>query len=90
MELFNRYVIDNDSYSTILKQKTTRVDKEGFPIYDVIGYYSTTEHCVKGLLNYLLKQKTKSDSKINDVKGIIEVIEQTKEELISELKKINV
>lgn len=99
MELFRgKYIIDCDSNANVtlklntgrtkvIKNKNTGGENEEI-IYDVLGYFSTYESCIKWFLGYLIKQKGKSDKQVNSVEKIIEVIEESKDELLSELKKL--
>lgn len=100
MELFRgKYIIDCDSNANVtlklntgrtklIKNKNTGEENEE-TIYDVLGYFSTYESCMKWFLGYLIKQKGRSDNQVNSVERIIEVIEESKNELLNELNKIN-
>ena len=44
------YYIDSDAYQFILKQDMHRVDKEGKPVFDLIGYYATVEQALRGYM----------------------------------------
>ena len=44
------YYIDADETQFILKEDKHKVDKEGRPIFDFIGYYGTFKQAVSGFL----------------------------------------
>lgn len=44
------YYIDADETQFILKEDKHRVDKEGRPIFDSLGYYGTFKQAVSGFL----------------------------------------
>lgn len=58
-------------------------------IYDVLGYFNTIEQCFGWFLNYLIKQKGKSN-KVDGVESILEAIKEAKEEILNEVKNITV
>ena len=43
------YYIDSDAYQFMLKKDMHRVDKEGRPVFDYLGYYATVEQALRVL-----------------------------------------
>ena len=97
MMLFNdKYKIESDKLNVTISVKTNNTkkikDKEtgefidtGEIIYSPIGYFSTMTQAITWLYDYLLKKKSKE---AKDVKELKAIIEECKNEIIKEVKNI--
>lgn len=74
------YYIDSDAYQFILKQDMHRVDKEGKPVFDLIGYYATVEQALRGYLKTQMRgYASKPDIEIGEA---LDFFEQMIKELV--------
>lgn len=74
------YYIDSDAYQFILKQDMHRVDKEGRPIFDNLGYYATVEQALRGYLKTEMRgYASKPDIEIGEA---LDFFEQMMKELV--------
>ena len=95
MMLFNdKYKIESDKLNVTISVKTNNTKKikvdgvqvdTGEIIYSPIGYFSTMTQAITWLYDYLLKKKSKE---AKDVKELKVIIEECKNEIIKEVKNI--
>ena len=97
MMLFNdKYKIESDKLNVTISVKTNNTkkvkDKEtgdivdtNEVIYSPIGYFSTMTQAIIWLFDYLLKKKSKE---AEDIKELKVAIEECKNEIIKEVKNI--
>lgn len=46
-------LVDEAEYTAAIDKHKT--DKKGYPVYKVLGYYSTFEHALKGIYDYMVR-----------------------------------
>ena len=71
----------------VIKVDGQRVETVEY-VYDILGYFNSVEQCFNYFLNYIIKQKGKSENLINDVKSIINAINEAKAEIKECVKNI--
>ncbi len=81
------FYIDSDPYSYILKQKAIRTDgkNKGEEYLEILGYYTSFESAIKGLIKYLVKSKI-GKSEIITLKEAVKEIKNTEKEITGLLK----
>jgi len=78
IELNSRWRIICDDFCFVVEHKTTKLDKDGEPIWEQIGYYPDIQQAVRGLRNKVIFYKLKS-SKNTLEKAVKEVDSITKD-----------
>ena len=79
IKITDKYFLDADSNNFMLKEKTINKDKKsknfGKEDYNTLGYYSTIESALKGLVKSELR-KFIGKSKIQEVEDLTKKIEE--------------
>ena len=83
INLNDKYVITSDTYCYVLNKKM--VNKKTNKEYLLaVGYYGNLEHLVDSLINREIREL-----EINSIQGVLEVIENAKNDIVSHLKEID-
>lgn len=83
INLNDKYVITSDTYCYVLNKKM--VNKNTNEEYlSAVGYYGDLKHLVDSLINREIREL-----EINSIQGVLEVIENAKNDIVSHLKEID-
>lgn len=72
IKLLRDYAIDVTKYGYNLMVDKHRVNKEGKPVYETLGYYTTLEQVVNACRDYIIKMKLRDD--VYSLKEALEII----------------
>lgn len=83
INLNDKYVITSDTYCYVLNKKM--VNKNTNEEYlSAVGYYGDLKHLVDSLINREVRE-----SEVTSIQGVLEVIENAKNDIVSRLKEID-
>lgn len=84
------YVIDVDRYCYTVKRDLHKVDKNGEPRYDIVGYYGTPESAIKGVLSSMNKTRlSEGKHTLEEALNIIQSNQQQFNELLEKVVSVN-
>ena len=83
INLNDKYVITSDTYCYVLNKKMVN-KKTNEEYLSAAGYYGDLEHLVDSLINREVRE-----SEVTSIQGVLEVIENAKNDIVSRLKEID-
>lgn len=87
IHVIDNFYIDADKYSYTVKKSTNRVDKEGNPVYEALGYPVTLEDALEFILKY--RQKQVVEGKDLELKECLEMFKKENQKMKEVLDKIH-
>ena len=82
----DNYCIDVDSFGYTVKIDKHKTDKKGNGIFETVGYFSTIESAIKGVIKSMnLKQL--SDG-VHSLKQALEIIQANNKQFVELLEKV--
>ncbi len=85
IQVDKNYIIDVDKYCYTVKIDKHKEDKNGNPVYDVWGYYSSLENAIKGVINAMNTAKLKRGT--HDLEKALQIVQKTNDQFTKLLKK---
>lgn len=83
INLNDKYVITSDAYCYVLNKKMVN-KKTNEEYLSAVGYYGDLKHLVDSLINREVRE-----SEATSIQGVLEVIENAKNDIVSRLKEID-
>lgn len=85
IQIDKNYIIDVDKHCYTVKIDKHREDKNGNPVYDVWGYYSSLENAIKGVIDAMNTAKLKRGT--HDLEKALQIVQKTNDQFTKLLKK---
>lgn len=85
IQVDKNYIIDVDKHCYTVKIDKHREDKNGNPVYDVWGYYSSLENAIKGVIDAMNTAKLKRGT--HDLEKALQIVQKTNDQFTKLLKK---
>ena len=83
INLNDKYVITSDAYCYVLNKKMVN-KKTNEEYLSAVGYYGNLEQLIDSLINREVRE-----SEVTSIQGVLEVIENAKNDIVSRLKEID-
>lgn len=83
INLNDKYVITSDTYCYVLNKKMVN-KKTNEEYLSAVGYYGNLEQLIDSLINREVRE-----SEATSIQGVLEVIENAKNDIVSRLKEID-
>lgn len=81
------YKVDMDKYQFILKKKTSKVNKKGETIYEVLGYFGDLKPLLKKLIHMTAYSGKKAQDFLEHMENTIKTVEEPFEEIKTKILK---
>ena len=85
IQIDKNYIIDVDKHCYTVKIDKHREDKNGNPVYEVWGYYSSLENAIKGVIDAMNTAKLKRGT--HDLEKALQIVQKTNDQFTKLLKK---